>query len=91
MIDDALGNVEIVLPECTWRVMYGRTAEIFDDTRRSMPGLEFRTDDGVGALAMRVEPQAVQIVAEALANQVQAPREWLDGWAIGDQHHLSLL
>ena len=52
------------------------------------PALELRTQDGVGPLALRVEPEAVQFVTETVAYQLERSGQGLCGGRITDQHHL---
>ncbi len=91
VIDDGLRDLEIVLPEGTRRVMYRRFAEVLDHAGRSAPVLKLRAEDGVGAPEIGVEPQAMQLAAEAFADQLQALGQRLNGLAVGNEHHLCRL
>ena len=61
VLDDCLGDVEIALPECARRVVHRSPAKTLDHAGRPAPVLEVRTEDGIGALVIGVEPQAVQL------------------------------
>ena len=91
MIDDAFGDVEIVLPEGAGRVMHGGAAEPLDDGLRTTPSHEIGAEDRIAARDVRVEPQAVQVVAEPLTHQVEAPRERLGTGTVRDQDDLRRL
>ncbi len=88
VLDDALRDIEIALAERAGRVMHRRAREALDHGGGSAPVLEIRAENGVGALAVRVEPQAVQFVAEPLADQVEAGCQGRGRRAVGDQHDL---
>ncbi len=49
---------------------------------------ELASQDRVGAFALRVEPQAVQFVAEPVANQFETLGEGFDRRAVADDHDL---
>src|SRR5580692_1609801 len=61
VLDDVLRDLEVVLPESTRRVVHRRSAKPLHDADRPAPVLEVGTENGVGSLAMRIEPQAVQL------------------------------
>jgi hypothetical protein len=86
--DDALGDVEVVLPERTGRIVDRGAPEAFDDRGRPAPAHEIWAEDRVGARDVQVAPEAVQRVAETGAHVVQARGERLDPVGIGDQHDL---
>jgi len=88
MLDDLLSDLKIILAERARRIMYRGTAEILDYAYRPAPVLKNGTEDRIGAFAVRVEPQAVQLAAEALADEVKAGYEGVRGCAIADHHHL---
>ena len=61
LLDDVLRDVEIVLPEGTRRIMHRRPAKMFHHAFGSALVLEIGTEDGIRALAIGIEPQAVQL------------------------------
>src|SRR5450631_1323472 len=88
IFDNILRNVQIALPECARRVVHRSPAKMFDHAVRPIAVLEVGTKDGIGALAVGVEPQAVQLSTEALTDQIEAHGKWLRGRAVSDDHDL---
>ena len=78
MLYDALGDVEVALPEGARRIMDRRAAEALDNARRAIAVLEVGAEDGVRTPAVRIEPEAVQVRAESLVDQLEAGGERLD-------------
>src|SRR5271165_5047417 len=66
LLDQALADLEVVLPEGPRRVMHRRSAETLADAGRPVPVLEPGTQDRVRAPGVRVEPETVQIAAKPL-------------------------
>ena len=91
MLDDALRDFEIALAEGTGRVVHRGSAEMLGDRIGPAPALEMRAEYDVGAIAVRVEPQAVQLMAKLLADQLEAARERLRRLAVSHQHDLRRL
>ena len=60
VLDDALCDVEIALPECARRVMHRSSAKVFNHALRAAPVFKVGAEDGVGALAISIEPEAVK-------------------------------
>src|SRR5271166_4283753 len=61
VLDDALRDVEIVLPECARRIVHRGPAKTFDHAGWPPPILKIGTEDGIGTLAIGVEPQTMQL------------------------------
>ena|SRR5580698_8415981 len=53
--------------------------------------MEIRTENGVGALEIRVEPQAVKILAQTFPDETRALGQRLRRGAVGDDDDLSSL
>ena len=75
MFNDELREIEIALAERARRIVHGRPAKMFDNARRPPPTVEIGTENAVGAFGIGVEPQAVQILTEPLANEIQTRRQ----------------
>src|SRR5512141_3077703 len=88
MGDDAFSDFEVVLAECAGRVVDGGRAELLDDGGRAVRVDESRPENRVGPLGVRVEPEAVDVAAEALPNEIDALREGLRGFAVADEDDL---
>ena len=85
------GDVEVALAECARWIVHRRSAKPFDHAGGSAPVDEFGPENGVRSLAMGVEPQAVQFVAEPFAYQVEARCQRLGRRTVGNEHHLRAL
>src|SRR5262249_31049790 len=59
-----------------------------DDRCGSAPVDEGRAEDRIGRRRVRVEPEAVELTAQAFANQVEALRERLRSLAVANEHDL---
>lgn len=88
MIDDAAGDLQVVLPEGPRWIVDRRAAEPLDDAGRTETGREARSKDGVAPAGLGVVPETVQGISQPLADAVEAGREGLGGLAVAHHHHL---
>src|SRR4051794_26550726 len=91
MVDDAFGDTEVVLPERARRIVHSRAAKMLDHAGRPAYLLPRITQDGVRVLTIAVPPQAMQLSAQPLADQVEAGCEGLCTLTVAHQHHLRRL
>src|ERR1700722_4208067 len=91
VLNDLLRDGEIVLPEGSRRIVDRGPAESRDHGSRPAPVLKVGTEDGIGALAVGVEPEAVKLRTQTIADQIEASRQGRGRPAVGDDHHLGAL
>ena len=72
------------------RIVHGGAAEVLDDAGRTAPVLEVLSEDGVGWLALAVEPEAVQFFAQPFTYQVEDAASGSAAWR-WPPHHLRAL
>ena len=68
---DAARDLEIVLAKSARRIMHRGATEMLDHARRTVPAYKVRAEDRVRAFHLRIEPEAVQLITEAIADQVE--------------------
>src|SRR6202012_1539320 len=89
--NQVLGQIQIVLTECTRRIANVEPAETLDHRSWTSPTVKIRSKYCVGLPDIRVEPKAVQVAAQAFAYQVQTSVQRICSLTIRHQHHLCRL